>query len=155
MCNKGNDSRNVLTHDQRDIPSSHVGSRLFECLFVSQEYLDHFSFDDPNGVTNSISSNYLDTIRSAFPHIYCNTWKWESIPFTEITRSCRDVSDKKKKGKATGERDKLLSRHLWTEYCDSAGGCVCIGVAGNLWDLGDWQKSREEDHTCELCVQSL
>jgi hypothetical protein len=40
--------------DQR-ITSSQIGGRLFECPLVSKKYLDHFSFDDLNGVTNSIS----------------------------------------------------------------------------------------------------
>ena len=42
----------VLTrHWSRD-NSSQIRARLFECLFVSKKYLDHFSFDDLNWVTN-------------------------------------------------------------------------------------------------------
>ena len=52
MCNKGNDLRHVLihlVHDQKGMKRT--------CLFVSKKYLHHFSFDDLNGVTNSISFN--------------------------------------------------------------------------------------------------
>ncbi len=55
MCNKGNDLCNVLIHGDQEVTSSQIEARLFECLFVSEKSLDHFSFDDLNGVTNSIS----------------------------------------------------------------------------------------------------
>jgi hypothetical protein len=59
MLNKGNDLRNVLIHGDQEITSSQIGARLFESLFVSKKYLDHFPFDDLNGVTNSISFNSI------------------------------------------------------------------------------------------------
>jgi hypothetical protein len=57
MHNKGNDLRNVLIHFDQEIISLQIGTRRFECLFVSNKYLDYFSFDDLNGVTDSISFN--------------------------------------------------------------------------------------------------
>ena len=63
MCNKVNDLRNVLIHCDQRITSSQIGARLFEYLFVSKKYLDHFSFDDLNGVTNSISFNSIGLVR--------------------------------------------------------------------------------------------
>jgi hypothetical protein len=39
-----------------------IGTRFFECLIVSKKYLDHFSFDDLNGVTDAISFNQIGLI---------------------------------------------------------------------------------------------